>query len=445
MLEHKTSDFINQNLLFNTKDNILVGVSGGIDSVVLIHILANLDFNCSIAHCNFQLRGKESDEDENFVIELANKLKIPIFVKKFKTKEFAKENSISTQMAARNLRIDWMRQLYNDHKFTKICLAHHLNDNIETFFLNTLRGTGINGLKAILPDSDIFCRPLLFASRTEITDFANKHKINFREDSSNKTDDYSRNKIRHNIIPAIEKQFPEFISQMNENLIRIKNDVLLFNELIENQLKYFVKYHVNDVEVDLNFMNKIKNADTLLFHFLNKYNFNIQTVNNICKNIELSETRNFYSNTHIASRKNLNLFIKPISENSALEFFTINSVSELTELDLALNFETKVLEKTENINLKLNKNEAFFDLEKIVFPLTIRKYQNSDSFIPLGMKTKQKLSDFFINNKLNQFEKENIWLLISNEEIIWVIGQRTSNTTKIDNNTKNILYIKVLS
>lgn len=445
MLEQKTSDFINQNIMFNTKDNILVGVSGGIDSVVLIHILTSLNYNCSIAHCNFQLRGLESDEDENFVIELAKKLKIPIFSKKFKTKEFAKENSISTQMAARNLRIDWMMEIFNEYGFKKICLAHHLNDNIETFFLNTFRGTGINGLKAILPNSETFCRPILFALRSEIEDYASKNKIYFREDSSNKTDDYSRNKIRHNIIPTINKQFPDFISQMNENLNRIKNDVSLFHELIENQLNPFLKNQNDIIELDLSFLGKIKNSETLLFHFLNKFNFNIQTVNNIYKNIDLKETRSFFSNTHIASRKNLSLLIKPISENTENLIFTINSIDDLEKLEFPLTFETKILDITEVKSFKISKIEAYFDLDKIAFPLIIRKHQNGDYFTPFGMKMKQKLSDFFINNKLNQFEKDNIWLLISNENIIWIIGQRASNKTKIDKNTKNILNIKVLS
>lgn len=445
MLLQQTSEFITQNLLFNTNDNLLVGVSGGIDSVVLIHILTSLNYNCSIAHCNFQLRGEESDQDEIFVTQLAKNLNIPIFTKKFNTKIFAKENSISTQMAARNQRIEWMKQIFDENNFSKICLAHHLNDNIETFFINTIRGTGINGLKAIIADTNPFCRPILFATRDQITEFSNEHNIEFREDSTNKTNDYVRNKIRHNIIPAIEKQFPGFTPQMAENLNRINNDILLFKELVENQFLNYITDHIEYVEIDLSFKTKIENSETLLFHFLSKYNFNIQTVRNIFTYIDSGETRNFYSNTHIASRKNFSLLIKPISENAENPIFTIDSISDLAKLEFPLTFDVKVLDITEIKSFKLHKDEAYFDLDKIVFPLIIRKYQNGDYFTPFGMKMKQKLSDFFINNKLNQFEKDNIWLLISKENIIWIIGQRASNKTKIDKNTKNILNIKVLS
>lgn len=443
MLLQQLSKFIEENSLLNKEEKILVGVSGGVDSVVLLHSLTKLKYNCSIAHCNFKLRGNDSDEDEKLVISLAEELKIPIYTKSFETLDFAKKNSISIQMAARQLRLNWLNELTEEHNFNKLCFAHHLNDNIETLFINLLRGTGVNGLKGILSLNENICRPLLFATKNQIVEYAKKENIQFREDLSNKESYYLRNKIRNKIIPEFEKQIPNFYSKLSKNLTNIKSDVLLYNELVEKYLIPLIVQNENVTMLDFRQLSSINNFECLIFHFLQKFSFNSDIAKEICNNIDHTEERFFYSKDFVASRKNSLLTIKPISEQIPVQEYLIQNIHDFSNVSLPFIIENKTLESKNIKCLKLQKDEALFDIKKLKFPLTIRTYLKGDFFVPFGMTGKQLLSDFFINQKFTKAEKENTWLLCSNNEVIWVIGHRTSNKFKIENQTDLAIYLKV--
>lgn len=435
---NKFEKYYQKNELFAKTDKILLTVSGGRDSVAMVHLFYAAKLNFGIAHCNFKLRGKEADKDEKFVKELANKLNIPFYSISFNTEKFANENKISTQMAARELRYRWFEEIRTQNNFNYIATAHHKNDVAETLLINLTKGTGLSGLHGISTKRGKIVRPLLCFNRTEINDFVESSKIKFREDKSNEETEYVRNKIRHNVIPELEKINPSFIETIfNETQQFEELEQLLEAKINEDKKKCFSKQTEN-IEIDIQKLIKLKPLKTYLFYFLKPFGFHADDVIDMLNSLEKQSGKKFLSKTHQII-KDRNKLIISILKNIKNKEFEVNSLKEFSLLPFSLN--AKVILKESLKSIKKSKNFAYLDADKLKFPLTIRKWQMGDKFKPFGMKGVKKLSDFFIDEKFSLLEKENVWLLTSNNKIVWVVGHRIDDDFKLSSKTKNALFL----
>jgi len=432
--------YLSDKLLLSPKDKILLTVSGGVDSVVMAHLFAQTKYNFAIAHCNFKLRDEDSDIDEEFVKNLANNLKVELFTKSFNTKAYAKRKNISIQMAARELRYDWFNELVIEKKFDYIATAHHLDDNIETVLINFIRGSGISGLRGILPKNNNIIRPLLFASRKQIENYATARNIIFRYDKSNDSDKYIRNKIRHNILPVLYEINPSFGNTFNNTVDRLKDIEEIYKTGIENQINKVIK-HDDDIVIDIKKLLKLSPAKTFLYEFLTPYGFNYTSAEDIISIINDQSGKTFLSSTHKLIKDRNNLIVQ--KNNVANDI-----VGKIEKDDEYILFPVKlkiaVEEKVPGYNLITPKTIGLFDFNKIKFPLTIRKWKQGDSFYPFGMVNKKKVSDFFINEKFSILDKEKTYLLCSEDKILWIIGHRTDNRFKVNASTKKVLKITLL-
>ena len=433
--------------LFAKTDNILLTVSGGRDSVAMVYLFKAAKLNFGIAHCNFKLRGKEADKDEKFVKEVAEKIKVPFYTISFNTKEFANEHKISTQMAARELRYHWFEEIRTQNNFDYIATAHHKNDVAETLLINLTKGTGLSGLHGILAKNGNIVRPLLCFNRTEINDFVKSNKIKFREDKSNEETKYVRNKIRHNIIPELEKINPSFIETIfNETQQFAELEQLLETKINEDRKKCFSVKDEN-IEIDIPKLLKLKPLKTYLFYFLKPFGFNADDVIDVMNSLDKQSGKKFLSKSHqiIKDRKKLLISILINTEKKEFEVNTLKGFSSLP-----IKLAAKIISK-ENLKFikkdlpdgKAGKNYAYLDAEKIHFPLMLRKWQHGDKFKPFGMKGVKKLSDFFVDEKFSLIEKENVWLLTSNNKIVWVVGYRINDDFKLIEKTKQVLLLEI--
>ncbi|MGQ0828201.1 MAG: tRNA lysidine(34) synthetase TilS [Bacteroidota bacterium] len=434
--------YIKKENLFTPSDKILLTVSGGIDSVVMCELFYKAKLNFAIAHCNFQLRGKESDGDELFVKQLASTYKVPFFYERFDTSTHADKYKISIQMAARDLRYGWFEEIRKKEKFQYLATAHHLNDSIETFFINLLRGTGIAGLHGILPKQGKIIRPLLFATKNEIEAFAKKNKLKHHEDSSNVSDKYVRNKLRHHVIPIFKELNPDLENGINETVQRLKNVELIYKNEIENKRATIVKEEKNSVTISIRQLKKLQPLSAYLYNFLKLYNFNASTVEAIIAALDGESGKQFFSDTHRLIKDRDLLIIESLkSKVQSLKFKVKTTQKELFFDGLKLKF--KSLSKLSTSDFRL-PTSATIDFHKLQFPLEIRKWEKGDVFYPLGMKGKKKLSDFFIDKKLSISQKENAWLLTSKGQIVWIIGLRIDDRFKITDKTDKIYLAELV-
>ena len=431
--------YIIDNQLFTKNDKLLVAVSGGVDSVVLCQLLYLNNYHFSIAHCNFQLRGDESDGDEAFVKSLADRWKVPFYSKKFETKQYALDHKLSIQVAARDLRYEWFEQLRKTLNYDFILTAHHASDNIETVLYNFTKGSGLLGLTGIKPKNKAIVRPLLWAKKEEIVAFLNAENLSFREDSSNATDKYARNNIRHQVIPVLTQINPNFENTANETIQRlVETQVLLdfFIDLIKKEITHTVD---NQLFIDKNKFKTYPSVSTVLFEILKDFGFNNDQIAQILRE-EAKTGALFYSHTHKLLIDRSHYIIATQKKEAVSEtVFTIQKEDFLvkgSDFELVFNYlneEHKVFSK--------NPNEALLDVDKLSFPLILRKWQEGDRFQPLGMGGKsQLLSDFFRLQKLSIFDKEKIWILETAEtQICWVIGLRIDERFKMDNSSKSFV------
>lgn len=436
---NKFNKYINDNQLFKKDDKILLAISGGIDSMVMLHLFLKSDYNFSIAHCNFQLREKDSNLDEKLVTDFAIKNDIEYFVKKFNTLKYSKDKSISIQMAARDLRYDWFNSLKYKNNFKYIATAHHLDDQSETFFINLIRGTGIAGLHGILPKSNNVIRPLLFATREEIKAYQTDNEVIYREDKSNKADKYLRNYIRHNILNEFYKLNNNFSVSLDKTIRIIRDVESVYRNKIENQMANLLDVQNDKIIINVNELKKLNPLKPYLYEFLNLYNFNETTVDNIYNSIKYEQSgTQFYSSSNRLIKDRENLILVPFEDEEApkVELFRIKQNFEQINTPVNLKFE-----KTTDNEIIKNSNIAQFDLEKLNFPLELRRWEKGDYFYPLGMNQKKKLSDFFIDEKISVYDKETAWILTSGKDIIWIVGHRIDDRFKIDNNTKEVYKI----
>ena len=424
---------INQNFNFLANKKLIIAVSGGLDSMVLLHLFHNIKQQIAIAHCNFQLRGLESFEDQNFVKNYASANDIPIFVTQFDTQNFAKDYKLSTQVAARNLRYDWFYELLETENFDYILTAHHLDDNLETFIINLSRGTGLDGLVGIPAINDKIVRTLLVFSRQEIENYATQNNIIWREDSSNASDKYLRNKIRHDIIPKLKDLNPNFLNAFQKTQNYLQESQTMVDDAA-NMIYHQVATEINDeIHFDLLKLKTLTNFNSYLYLWLQDFGF---TAWNDIYDLATSQTGKIIYTTDYQLIKNRNhLVLSPILEND-------DEIYLVEKNQLEVKFPINLLFSDETDIQNANVNTIFVDQEKLLFPLIIRKWKEGDNFQPFGMNgSSKKVSKFFKDEKLSVLEKQKKWILISDNQIVWIIGLRQDERFKIENSTKNILKI----
>ncbi len=438
MLE-RLSKHIEQNELFSKNDKLLLAFSGGVDSVVLSHLLLALGYKFDLAHCNFNLRGKESKGDEKFCADLAKKAKLNFLSQQFETKKFAAENDLSIQMAARQLRYDWFKSLVQKNKYKYVLTAHHANDNVETLLINLIRGTGINGLKGIPEKQDHLVRPLLFASKDEIIAYAKTNKLKYREDSSNDEVKYKRNFLRHNVIPKLKELNPALERTFEQNIKLFKESADIVKQFTDSKKEEIVSEKNAQVKIDIKKLEKERHKELLLFEFIHPYGFNASQTGTMLKSVSTKlPGKLFFSDSHKILIDRSYLIIEAIKNSEQQKEFQIKDRKAFQDLPFDLSTEL-----ISNFEIESNKKIAQLDLNKLEFPLIVRKWQTGDKFKPLGVNGFKKLSDFFTDQKLNQFEKEDVWLLLNKNDIVWVIGYRIDDRYKINEQTKKILKLKL--
>jgi tRNA(Ile)-lysidine synthase len=443
--------------LFQKHDRLLLAVSGGVDSVVLCDLCDKAGFQFEIAHCNFQLRGEESERDEDFVDGIAKKYGVNLFVKKFDTKAFAEKNKISIQVAARELRYEWFEELikthspptvqyreqppYLQHRTSYILTAHHANDNVETLLMNFFKGSGIAGLHGMLPRNGKIVRPLLFATREEIFSYLKQNQLEFVEDSSNLTDKYTRNYFRHELIPSIQKVFPKVEENLVKNIERFREIELLYQQSIDLHKKKLLEKKGNEVHIPVLKLLKAEPLQTILFEIIKDFSFSVAQTDEVIKLLKSGSGKYVSSSTHKILKNRNWLIISPIN---TLE--TDHIIIDQNEKKIVFQEGVLKLRVEENNELKVSadSNIAMLDAKNITFPLLLRKWKQGDYFYPLGMKKKKKVSKFFIDQKMSITEKENTWILESNKRILWIIGKRIDDRFKIIPSTKEVLEIRFI-
>lgn len=414
---------------------LLLACSGGLDSVVLSHLMKNADFEIALAHCNFSLRGKESDGDEMFVIGLAKQMEISVFAETFDTPKFAEEHKVSTQMAARSLRYNWFDEILIDFKFDYLLTAHHLDDDLETFFINLSRGTGLNGLTGIPRKNNKIIRPILDFSRDEILEYAEKNNLKWREDSTNQKTDYLRNKLRLEVLPQYKETNESALKNFQNTQKNLQSSQALVEDYMALVYKLVITEAANTYKISIPKLKELPHTDELLYELLNGFGFT--EWDDISNLIDAQTGKQIFSKTHQLLKNREELILCKIDLEIDEEEFMIPK----NGIDYPINLK---IESTKYIG-ETEKNLEYFAAEKLNFPLTLRKWRSGDTFQPFGMKGRKKISKFFKDKKIPLNEKDKIWLLLSDENIVWIIGHRMDDRFKVTENTKKILKISLIS
>ncbi|MDR0363547.1 MAG: tRNA lysidine(34) synthetase TilS [Bacteroidales bacterium] len=429
--------FISDNRLFDASQKILLAVSGGLDSTVMAYLFYAAELQFGIAHCNFQLRGEESNGDENFVRDMARRFNVPFYVKKFNTIVFAKEHKTGIQEAARKLRYDWFADLIIEEEYDFLATAHHKDDHIETFFINLLRGCGISGLHGILSKKGNIIRPLLFATRDDIEKYSRKRRLSHREDSSNQQIKYTRNKIRHLLIPALKEINPDFQNIINDDIARFQEAEKIYQTRV-SQLKNEIvsKTASGDLAVDIKKLHVTEAPQTVLFEILSFYGFKKDIIPDIFRSMDGQSGKRFFSSNYQLLKDRDFLFLSEKKTTNEKIFIIEKGKNEIFS---PLHLKIEYSENHKRFIVPRDRHIVCFDCDQLIFPLTIRAPKDGDQFVPFGMKGHKKLSDFFIDEKFSQIEKGNTLILCSGSEIIWVVNHRRSNLYKVESLTKNVI------
>ena len=426
---------INKNLAFLNQSKILIAISGGIDRVVLTHLCHKLNLNVALAHCNFHLRGEESDGDEESVKQLADYLNLELFVQDFDTKNYAKINKQSIQIAARELRYTWFQDLANQLQFDYILTAHHADDNLETFLINFTRGTGLEGLTGIPEVNNVFVRPLLPFSSEEIENFAKANNITWRDDSSNASTKYVRNKLRHDLIPILKEINPSLLQSFQTTLSNLNDTTNIVKGKIDDVLNLVVELKDEHKTVfKIAEFKKLSHPKAYLFEIFKDYGFT--EWNDVLSLLDAESGKQILSATHRLIKNREHLLLSEIKTQNEEHI----SVLQTDATKLKTTFGILVLDKVDAV-LEKGNNIVYLDRDKLDYPLVLRKWKVGDFFHPLGMLGKKKISKYLKDEKLSLLDKEQVWVLCSKYDIVWVINRRADNRFKVTENTRNILKI----
>ncbi|NER13933.1 tRNA lysidine(34) synthetase TilS [Leptobacterium flavescens] len=433
----KFKEHIVNDLPFLSKSRVLIAVSGGLDSMVLAHLCLKAEMNMTLAHCNFHLRGEESDGDEQFVVEWADDHNVEVFIEHFDTQAYAETEGLSIQMAARELRYNWFDRLCTDLKFDYVLTAHHADDNLETFIINLSRGTGLEGLSGIPQLNKKRVRPLLPFSRKEIEIYAKENKISWREDSSNQETKYLRNKIRHEIVPKLKELHPQFLQNFLNTQIYLEGNADILNTEIGKIQARIFRQEEKIYRIAVDELKKLQPLKAYLYELFKDFGFT--QWDDIADLLNAQSGKQLFSSTHRMLKDRDDILLERIEgKDETKDEYHINSEHE--KLTYPLNISLEAVKKMgEQYN-----NLIYVDKEKLKFPLLVRKWENGDYFYPLGLGGKKKLSKFFKDEKFSLIAKENQWLLCSaNGDIIWIIGKRTDQRYRITEKTNQILKIQL--
>ena len=437
MLE-KFKIHIAQNFPSLKNGKLFLAVSGGLDSMVLLHLFRQLKYDIAVLHCNFQLRGIESFQDQIFVQEYSIKNSIPFFYTQFDTENFAKDYKLSIQVAARELRYSWFYEQLEEQNYDFILTAHHADDNLETFLINLSRATGLDGLIGIPEQNDKIIRPLLVFNRLEIENYANENQIKWREDSSNASDKYVRNKIRHQLVPILKEIHPNFLAsfQKTQQYLQQANEMvddaasILFSQVVEEKGDAFY-FNVKK-------LSKLPNYKSYLYHWLKDFGFSAwEDIYNL---VDGQSGKQVFSNEYRLLKDRKYLILSTLIQEDTIDEYFI----EKEQLEVKIPLKLAIC-KVSDISLASN-TIIFVDEDLLVFPLVLRKWKTGDFFQPFGMNGKEKkISKLFKDEKLSLLDKENTWLLCSNNQIVWVIGIRQDERYRIEKTTTNILKIQLIT
>ncbi|MFV0593381.1 MAG: tRNA lysidine(34) synthetase TilS [Draconibacterium sp.] len=418
---------------------VLLAISGGIDSMVLLHLFENSELEYGVAHCNFQLRGDESDGDENFVREYVQIHGIPSFFETFDTKEHARISGISIEMAARELRYEFFERIRSKQNYDWIATAHHQDDQVETFFLNLSRKTGIKGLTGIKDKTGFLIRPLLFAGREEIEQYAAKNYLEYREDSTNSEVVYQRNFLRHKILPLFGELNPAFKKNLLASIDNLRDAEQVYTSVLNHDMEQVLDEVKGEIRINIEKLRTTPFPKLLLLEALSPLHFNSAVVDEVFQSLDAESGKQFFSPTHRLVKDREFLFVVPLTEQREQLFYIEDSDTGLQKpVQLSIS-------KMSAAGFKIIKSSdaACIDLDTIQFPLLIRKWKQGDYFQPLGMRGMKKVSDFFIDQKVPLPEKENTWLLCSGKKIVWIIGHRLDERFKVGPETQKVLVLKM--
>lgn len=418
---------------------VLVGLSGGADSIALLTLLVKLGYSCIAAHCNFHLRGEESMRDERFAEEYAKTLQVPFLKTDFDTEQYAAANHLSIEMAARELRYNWFEEKRSETGAQAIAVAHHRDDSVETVLMNLVRGTGIRGMSGIRPKNGYVVRPLLCVTRKEITAWLDAGNISYVTDSTNLSDAYTRNFIRLRVLPLLEEINPSVRTAIARTVDHLSAAEAVYIHVVE-QAKAEVLVEGNRISIPA--LMHYPSPDAILYELLKAYNFSRTVSEDIYASLEGEPGKLFFSPTHRLVKDRDYLLLSSI-ETKPEQTYVLSGNEEKWVGPIELSFNRVVI--SENFHIRKDKNIAYFDYDKLAFPLTLRTWKDGDWFIPFGMKGRKKLSDYFSDRKFSRFEKERVWLLCSGNDIIWIVGERPDNRYSIGSATKCALIVNFFS
>jgi tRNA(Ile)-lysidine synthase len=436
-MKEQIQQYIIQHQLLSGEKPVVVGISGGADSVALLHILVSLGYKCIAAHCNFNLRGDESFRDEQFTIDFTKRLQVPLCKISFETNKYAQENRLSVEMAARELRYRWFEELLNTYDADAVAVAHHRDDSVETLLINLTRGSGLTGLTGIKPKNGNVVRPLLCVSREDIYAYIENNGLEYVTDSSNSSDIYTRNFIRLKVIPLLEEINPSVKASLARTANHLYDASLIYNHSIEEARRVIIQNNRLSISALLSFPAPA----TILYEMLKPYGFSRTVCESIFTVLDKDSGKIFYSSTHRLLKDRSDLLIDVLSgeDNRA---YLINLEDDNVDLPVELKPEIVVIK--EDYQIEKDKKFAYFDFDKLSFPLVLRHWQEGDWFVPFGMKGKKKISDYFNDKKFSLFDKEKTWLLCSGQDVIWIVGERTDNRYRIEKTTKRVLKLKFI-
>jgi len=406
--------------------------------MVMARLFSKSGISFAMAHCNFSLRGKDSDLDMAFVEQTSREMGVPYFCKIFETKEYCSKTKLSVQEAARELRYNWLLETARENGYSLLATAHHLDDSIETLLINLLRGTGIRGLAGIPEKTGNIIRPMLFASRKELEDYTRDQRIEYRVDKSNLEEIYLRNKLRHKVVPILREINPGLDSVLREFFDRMQATADLLERLVESEKLSCIENEKMGISISIAALLNHPAPGLLLYEFLRHYQFSPTVCRQLYDSLNGQPGKIFYSKSHQATKDRKKIFVIPLHPKEEQQEFKIDRVD--CEIQLGMNCITFELKPKEFVETYTKDGSiACFDADKLMFPLTLRKVEPGDWIIPLGMKGKKKVSDLLTEKKIPVHYKMETWVLVSDKRVIWVAGLRTSEDSKIDPRTRMVL------